>query len=55
MSKDTGNNKWGIYPLSAFQEASVMFNIGKLKKDSTVTKEALDILTKVTFSIAIGT
>jgi len=41
------NNRWGIYPLSAFQEASLMLNIGKIKKDEMVINQALDILSNV--------
>ena len=46
VAKD-GENKWTIYPLTAFQEATLLYNIASTKKDPDSIQDALNVLTDV--------
>jgi len=46
------DNKWSIFPLPAFQEATLMFNIGTTKKDLGTIQDSLTILTEVSMKIS---
>ena len=47
IKKNKENFCWDIFPLAAFQEASIMFNIGTIKKDTNTTNDSLAILNNV--------
>ena len=48
IEKDT-QNTWSIFPLPAFQEATLMHNIGTTKKDPTTIQDSLSILAEAIF------
>lgn len=40
-------NNWQVLPLSAFQEASMIYNVGTIKKDPVTTQQAFSLLSYV--------
>lgn len=51
MIANTTNDNWLILPLTAFQEASTIFNIGAIKRDPITTQEAFTMLSYVVYLI----